>query len=513
MIFSVCWCKTPHLPPAIIHRTFLLEYKTPENPSQALAAFSAEALLQQAYLPISEQVRARPISNSSPAASDFAKQFPSLPPATQSAGLGMLRRPEVSAKSVNTAATPHWALMKFPEAWLIAGGWGLVTVADSGIDMNHPALKSRFGPNSLSGSWVESGNFLPALSWDFASEAAFVTNPQFQMVDEREPVATLTDNQTECGNPPYVPLEAGHGTHTAGFIAGGFYESDGLQVQSGGCKHCGLSIIKISQHGCSDRDPGLNVFNWQVFSSAMPDVALGLALDRAIETGSQVYNSSFVAPGTDPNFCTLPRGTGNEFGCEVIKRARLHELLISAAAGNSRTTLQFNAGDSRTAAIGGSNAVGTAIWDESPGSFINCPLATPMDPAIELECGSNFIPFDAPPPDPAPNAGFLEFSTPAKSIRSLFYRGTSWNNATGRSDSFGGAATNDGLGLCSGTSMSAPQASAFFALLRSINPLIPVGNPDADVTLGTQPKPGIHTVAAQTATRGWVGSNITQGNL
>ena len=506
--FKRLLAENPKSPSAIMHRTFLLEYKTLDQRTQGLAAFSREIFVQQAYLPISEQPRTKLAEQRGSAAVELAKHLHRAP--AQVSGLGMLKITVQTANSVNTAATPHWALMKFPEAWLIAGGWGLVTVADSGIDMNHPALRSRFGTNSLTGTWIESGNFLPALSWDFASEADFIANPQYQMVDEREPVATLSENQAQCGSPPNIPLEAGHGTLTAGLVAGGFYESSGLQVQSGGCKHCGLSIIKISNHGCSDRDPGLG-FNWQVYTSAVSDVALGLALDRAIVVGSQVYNSSFGTPSAAPDFCTLPRGTGNEFACEAIARAQAQDLLISSAAGNSRAILQFNAGDSRVAAIGGSNAAGTAIWNESPGSFLNCPNATPINPLNETECGSNFIVFDPQPPDPATNAGFLEFSTPAKAIRSLFYRGTSWNNAIGCGDSFGGGLSNDGLGLCTGTSMSTPQASAFFALLRSINPLVPAGNPDADITLGTQPIPGIRTVAAQTAQRAWVGSNETQG--
>jgi len=59
----------------------------------------------------------------------------------------------------------------------------------------------------------------------------------------------------------------------------------------------------------------------------------------------------------------------------------------------------------------------------------------------------------------------------------------------------------DGVGWCTGTSMSAPQIAGIVGLLRSINPLVSMGMPEPAV--GTPP--GVRAVLAQTASQAAIG--------
>jgi len=80
--------------------------------------------------------------------------------------------------------------MKVPQAWAWAGGWGLVGIADSGLETNHPELKSFAGPGSVGGTRINGGNFLPALSEDVPQiiGGAVQINPN---VDELRPMAGI----------------------------------------------------------------------------------------------------------------------------------------------------------------------------------------------------------------------------------------------------------------------------------------------------------------------------------
>ena len=60
------------------------------------------------------------------------------------------------------------------------------------------------------------------------------------------------------------------------------------------------------------------------------------------------------------------------------------DVIVAAASGNHRTSLQFQAADPRTKGIGGVDA-SFLFWDDSPGSIVNCPPAY-----FGNECVSNF---------------------------------------------------------------------------------------------------------------------------
>ncbi len=66
----------------------------------------------------------------------------------------------------------------------------------------------------------------------------------------------------------------------------------------------------------------------------------------------------------------------------------------------------------------------------------------------------------------------------------------------------------DGVGWCTGTSMSAPQIAGAIGLLRSVNPLLPMGTPEPPVGV----PPGLRAVLAQTASQATTGQAWNPAN-
>ncbi len=157
-----------------------------------------------------------------------------------------------------------------------------------------------------------------------------------------------------------------------------------------------------------------------------------------------------------------------------------------ASSGNKRTELDFPASDKRVISAGGfqSNA---AFWDESPGSISNCPLSPNA-----LGCGSNFSTLT----DSQGYKSRQELLGSAKRVLSTTYPNTTWVDYGECGDGYG-TPMGDGVGWCTGTSMSAPQVAGVLGLLRSIAPLVPQGVPEP--VAGE--KAGLRTVLKQTASR------------
>ncbi len=63
----------------------------------------------------------------------------------------------------------------------------------------------------------------------------------------------------------------------------------------------------------------------------------------------------------------------------------------------------------------------------------------------------------------------------AQSVLSTTYPGYNWNAVLKCGDQFPGPGFGNGVGWCTGTSMSAPQISGIFGIVRSINPLVHAG--------------------------------------
>lgn len=377
----------------------------------------------------------------------------------------------------------HLAAIRAPQAWARAGGWGLVGVADSGIATEHPDLRSRTGTGSESGNLVAGGNYLPYYSYnlsDLPSIAQF--NP-----DERIPVPTssqICDLLDGVDDDLMIVTSAGHGTHVSGLIGASHSSAQQNDIE-GICRNCGLGVWKIARAVCieSNTNPTVTPFINATQTSQ--------ALTFMSQIGVQVVNQSFGISQLQPfnGFCAA---NPLDAYCLALQFARETDVLVSAAAGNARTRHQFPARDYSAVAVGGSNESG-GLWDESPGSTANCPTSNNGGSPIVLagECGSNYSAF----------AGERrsEIVTPARRIRSTIYPGFNWNADISCGDSFGDAQPADGIGLCTGTSMSTPIASGLYGLLRSINPLLQVGSPELPIV------PGLRSVVAASTRQAQLG--------
>jgi serine protease len=381
--------------------------------------------------------------------------------------------PAASPKGVSAGSQDFLGVLGFDGAWLRAGGWGLVGVIDNGLDPNHPELRSFSGADSVGGSKVAGGNYLPYFSRNVGGRGQPVTD-----VDEIQPSVQQSINEEPCDVADGVDdgllnfAFAGHGTHVAGLIAANSVDG-GLR---GGCSRCGLVMVKRMALYCD-----FSVF--AVYPSAYPNID-GEAVEHLYKIGAQVVNMSY---SNDLSNCQT---ASNSRVCNAIATAYRNDILMVAAAGNKREQLKFPALDPRVVSVGGLGA-SNDFWDESPGNNLSCPYADGR------ECGSNF----------APSAIFgtsrQEVAAPATAVRSTMYPGRNWNTTIGCGDAFGDGASNDGEGTCTGTSMSAPEVAALFGLLRSVNPLMRVGDP-VDQTTPVTPD-GIREVLTSTSSRGATG--------
>jgi hypothetical protein len=366
------------------------------------------------------------------------------------------------AQPLGPLSTPTqygWDALNLSAAWQLASGYALIGAVDSGLAVNHPALR-QFSPT---GQYL-GGNFIPAASldigdWPTALDAD-VNEVSLMPLGVNSPcnVKSIPDLSVE-------PYNAGHGTHVSGLLAAN--STSGLSVK-GTCRNCGIAMWKVARNQCAVNSRRVEL---RLNADATPPAITFLA-----DTGAQVINLSLGNAPTTVNFCaTYP----DDPYCKALTHAANRGVVVVSSSGNHRTRLQFPARDSRVIPVGGFDG-NIALWDESPGSTTFCP-----NPTSSNECGSNYTTVAGEPRQ--------ELMAASKAVFSTTYPGKDWSVTLGCGDSFGTAA-GDGLGLCTGTSMSAPQVSGVVGILRSINPLVGVGKP----VLGFVDVPGIRSVLAQT---------------
>jgi serine protease len=323
--------------------------------------------------------------------------------------------------------------LNIDDAWQIAGGYALVVAIDSGLDIDHTALRQF----SASGLYL-GGNFVPAVSKDLGGEGTGFANGT--TVDERESMTPIACN----GQPPRLPDYAGHGTHVSGLIAASASASAGIL---GTCKHCGISMQKTTYPTC-DADLGV-----------VPAANLNAkttALKGAGDFGAQVINMSYGSREPVYNYC---QSHSHSSICLALDHVRYRDIAMVASSGNGREKLNFPAHDTRVISAGGFQA-NLSLWDDWP----NCPPTFGL-----LQCGSNW--------STDMYVARQELMASAKSVLSTTYPGYNWNPSLACGDGFPGPGFANGIGWCTGTSMSAPQIAGILGLLRSINPLAPVGGP------------------------------------
>lgn len=356
--------------------------------------------------------------------------------------------------------------MNVDRAWLLAGGYALVGQIDMGLYENHQALRQWSG--SSSSSPYVGGNFVKTASRDVGlTGRPAQTGFDPLIVDEMKPMWIAAGSCTAVGAllPPAI---LGHGTHAAGLIAAN--DASGLGVQ-GTCKHCGIQMYKVTYLAC-------------VVTGPSPQVVPRLNADggdraktQAVDTGVQALSMSFGA-----SYNGLDRCGGYVWRpeCLSLAYATARDVTMVAASGNQKVDLNFPASDKRVVSAGGFQQ-NLALWDEAP----TCPPAAPS------ECGSNYSTLHS-------SFYFTHQETlgSAKRVLSTTYPNTTWVDYAECGDGYG-TPMGDGLGWCTGTSMSAPQIAGVMGLLRSINPLVPTSDPEpvGDV------KPGLRTVLAQTGAR------------
>lgn len=367
-----------------------------------------------------------------------------------------------SAGSKSIGTQQHHVTHNIGNTWSNLGvdGWSLVHVVDSGIDTGHPDLRST---TSLSPPTFTGGNFLPdeSLDWVYLDLD----------VDERQPVAVPAGQDQCCpggaGCSTYQPVNVGHGTHVARLI--GATSTGAADPVKGVCKHCGLGVQKIARTDCLPLDTG----GFGIVTGLDP-----LAVDRALavsaDQGAQVVNFSFRLAYSDWNRCQFNQPPSDT--CDALAALQTSDVALAAASGNDNFHITLPASGPMSTAVGGLNE-NLGFWNDFT-TLGSCWIVG-LPPFLE-ECASNWTAFSGYPPQ--------ELMAQARNVLSTVYRAANWSTAGRCGDSvfpvshlpnapnLDGIA-NDGYGHCTGTSMSAPQVAGIFGLLRSINPLVHVGDP------------------------------------
>lgn len=439
------WIRSdPDMARSRLERYIVVQYDSAANMDDILTAFRADPFVLYAGEPLKFDDERIKLEGANVQASNEYRSSVSLPASPLVAN-------QYGRVQLNIAA-----------AWGFAGGYSLVGIVDTGLAVNHPSLRQF----STVGAYL-GGNFIPAASKDIS-----ISDTDYD-IDEAEPRTFPSYSNCYNGGAPTPPINAGHGTHVAGLIAA---NSDISGAVKGTCKHCGIAVAKWAWETCSSGGvPYLTMYNGKEAAS----------ITHLIDNGVAVLSMSLGEYTTSTNLCAAPPVSYGPY-CVALTYAQATEAVVVASSGNSRIRINFPASDSRTIAVGGIDST-ASLWDDSPGGTMTYCFYPDG-----RECGSNYTTYASGDP----NEKKQEVVASSKDVWSTTYPGKNWiySSSYPCGDGYPGPSWGNGEGLCTGTSMSAPQVAGVVGIMRSVLPLLKVSKPIPNFL---EPD-GIRTVLTQT---------------
>ncbi len=415
--------EKPDLPRAKLERYVVVTYPSQSDIDSALAALKSDPFVVYAHISTLEHQA-------------------ELQAAVANAGPVFLRAKAVAAQ--------NWrGDLSLPPAWELAGGWSLVGVLDQGIEVSHP----EFAPFDSAGNLI-GGNVLDDYALDVGRTGFPGALPDFNVDElEREPLASWPAVCDPDQDGWMSASLAGHGTHVVGLVGANAYDSNGV---AGACRNCAVSMMRITYLICTP-------IAGPAHSRNAAATARGIALQS--DLGVQVISMSFGSAENQPHTPNCVVEANDDF-CLAVAYAASRGVILAAASGNDRQHLDFPASQASIVAVGGTGD-GLEAWDEDiigPDFLDTCPF-----PGTNSECGSNWTVIS--------NGPRQEVALPARKVLSTVYTGKNYNNDIECGGSYG-TPLGDGVGTCSGTSMSTPIYAGIVGLVRSVNPLVGAGDPD-----------------------------------
>jgi len=386
-----------------------------------------------------------------------------------------MQNPILKPRNIGTKDDWHLTAVNWYAANNLVDGFGHIGFVDSG-SLND---RSEFAPFDLNNGDYIGGGLNESKSYSRFYDDRKVS--ELRAIDETDlnnGPGLCDDNDNNPGDGVVFPdsKNTGHGTHVSGLFASRSINIPGI------CQDCSILATQETKHNC-------------VFDSNKQEYRVDPIIDinqyipslqYLLDTGVQTATLSFGFPFTVDICFTNP----NYYACSTINDAKARNIAIVASAGNDRERMRFPAFHRDVIGVSGIQE-DLQFWNESPGGGSNFPPLDPMATQDESncpsnysggqECGSNFSWLDDGTPDPDDVSPFqrVDVSAPAREVMSTLPLESEYNpfvGIVGCTDIADGVL--DGYGPCTGTSMSTPIIAGILQLIRSVNPLLPIGDDD-----------------------------------